>query len=383
MMKISLIVIILSTASILISNPQSDENYFFLGEYYILQEDYAKAEENFLLALKDDPGSIEIFNSLIDLSLQTKDYEKALSYTLQATEFAPLEYNLIDKVINLYVYLDQKDSAFQFIEEKVQNYPENTDLLMRKLTVLISQYNWQESIETCIGILLIEPENREIYQTMLEIGFQTEEFDLLMTGFGKLINEFPDNAGFAVSYIRILYLVGNQSQILQELRVLNRRFPQNDIFLNQLAQQLNDMGNYLQSDSLYLSMISSKDPDVSATAMNNYAYNLCTRKNASKNTIKAALDYGRMAIENSPNNPSFLDTIGWIYYKLGENELAEHFLLISLEMDNENPVIYEHLSDVYAKTNQKTKELDALDKAISIDQNNENLKEKRDHLLND
>lgn len=382
-MKISLFVIILSTTTILVCNPQNDENYFFLGEYYILQEDYEKAEESYLLALKEDPGSVEIFNSLIDLSLQLKDYEKALTYTLQAIDFAPLDYELIDKAINLYIFLDQKDSAYQFINKKVQNYPEDTNLLMRKLTVLVSLFNWKETIETCIDILLIEPENQEIYQTMLEIGFQTEEFDLLLTGFDKLINKFPDEKVFAVSYIRILYLVGNQTQVLEELKVLNKKYPQNDIFLNQLAQQLNDMGNYLQSDSLYLSMVMSEDPDISATAMNNYAYNLCTRENSNKSTLKTALDYSSMAIEKSPNNPSFLDTAGWIYFKLREYELAEHFLLISLEIDNKNSVIYEHLSDVYTKTNQKTKALDALNKAISLDQNNENLKEKRTLLLND
>ncbi|NQU66790.1 MAG: tetratricopeptide repeat protein [Candidatus Marinimicrobia bacterium] len=374
-MKILLFIIILSTTFIIADENQADENYFFLGEYYLLQEDYSKAEEYYLLALKQDPGSIEIFNTLIDLSLQTKDYEKALTYVLESITFSPLDDKLIDMAINLYAYLDQTDSAYQLIENKIQEYPENIDLIMKKLAILVSEYKWKEVIESCVDILLIDPENQEIYQTMMEIGFRTDEFDGLLSGLDILMDRYPDEVVFVISYIRILYGIGDQSQILNELWELNTRFPKNVIILNQLAQQLNDSENFNLADSIYIQLIEEDDPE--ALALNNYAYNLCARDGVSETVLDQALKYGSLALENSPDNASYLDTVGWIYFQMGEYELAEHFLIASLTIDQENAIIYEHLSDVYAKAKQVRKAVEALDKAIAIDQDNEQLKEKR------
>ncbi len=268
------------------------------------------------------------------MSLETKDYEKALTYVLESITFSPLDDKLIDMAINLYAYLDQTDSAYQLIENKIQEYPENIDLIMKKLAILVSEYKWKEVIESCVDILLIDPENQEIYQTMMEIGFRTDEFDGLLSGLDILMDRYPDEVVFVISYIRILYGIGDQSQILNELWELNTRFPQNVIILNQLAQQLNDSGNFNLADSIYIQLIEEDDPE--ALALNNYAYNLCARDRVSETVLDQALKYGSLALENSPDNASYLDTVGWIYFQMGEYELAEHFLIASLTIDQEN-----------------------------------------------
>ena len=80
--------------------------------------------------------------------------------------------------------------------------------------------------------------------------------------------------------------------------------------------------------------------------MNNYAYSLSERPSAD---LDYALDLAKKAIKIEPENPAFLDTIGWIYFKLGYYENAIIFLEESIKLEPYDTVILEHLGDAYKK----------------------------------
>jgi len=65
------------------------------------------------------------------------------------------------------------------------------------------------------------------------------------------------------------------------------------------------------SDSLYEEALRI-NPEFSL-ALNNYAYSLSERGLQ----LERALGMARKALEVAPDNPSYLDTIGWIYFRLG------------------------------------------------------------------
>ena len=62
-------------------------------------------------------------------------------------------------------------------------------------------------------------------------------------------------------------------------------------------------------DEIYIKLINTDDKD--AQAYNNYAYSL--ERNVK---LDQALEMAKKAIEIEPENPSYLDTIGWVYFKL-------------------------------------------------------------------
>ena len=65
------------------------------------------------------------------------------------------------------------------------------------------------------------------------------------------------------------------------------------------------------------------------------------------------------AIAMEANNAAFLDTVGWIYYKMGTYKKAQEYLVKSLKINEDNPVILEHMGDIYHK-------LDASDEALLL-----------------
>jgi tetratricopeptide (TPR) repeat protein len=55
------------------------------------------------------------------------------------------------------------------------------------------------------------------------------------------------------------------------------------------------------------------------------------------------------ALDSDPDNGAYLDSLGWVYYRQERFELAERFLLRSLEQFKTDPVVHSHLGDVYFK----------------------------------
>ena len=58
----------------------------------------------------------------------------------------------------------------------------------------------------------------------------------------------------------------------------------------------------------------------------------------------------RKAVELEPMNGAYLDSLGWVYFKMGEYELAEENLRQAVDRDQTDPTVHEHMGDLYEKT---------------------------------
>ena len=53
--------------------------------------------------------------------------------------------------------------------------------------------------------------------------------------------------------------------------------------------------------------------------------------------LPEALEMIRKAVEQEPMNGAYLDSLGWVYFKMGEYELAEENLRQAVERDQYRP----------------------------------------------
>jgi tetratricopeptide (TPR) repeat protein len=63
-----------------------------------------------------------------------------------------------------------------------------------------------------------------------------------------------------------------------------------------------------------------------------------------------ALKMIKKAVEIEPMNGAYLDSLGWVYFKMGEYELAEDNLRQAVNRTQTDPTVHEHLGDLYEKT---------------------------------
>ncbi len=98
------------------------------------------------------------------------------------------------------------------------------------------------------------------------------------------------------------------------------------------------------------SKVLESDP-TNASALNYLGYMLADRNVR----LPEAQDYIQRAVKLDPNNYAFLDSLGWVYYRLNKLPDAEQQLTRSLQMSAKDPTIHDHLGDVYFREG-KTRE---------------------------
>jgi tetratricopeptide (TPR) repeat protein len=79
-----------------------------------------------------------------------------------------------------------------------------------------------------------------------------------------------------------------------------------------------------------------------ASALNYVAYSLAETGKRFSDALVAA----KKAVELEPKSGFYMDTLGWVYFKLGKLSEADLYLERALTLEHEEPVILEHLGEV-------------------------------------
>ncbi|MBC8044564.1 MAG: tetratricopeptide repeat protein [Rhizobacter sp.] len=110
-----------------------------------------------------------------------------------------------------------------------------------------------------------------------------------------------------------------------------------------------------------------------ALALNNLAYSLSERDLQ----LERCLTMAKVAVEKEPKNSSYLDTIGWVYYKLEKYDDAKLWIEKAIENDTRNSAtLREHLGDIYLKLGDRQKAQEFWREAIKRDEKNVSLQQK-------
>jgi tetratricopeptide (TPR) repeat protein len=155
-----------------------------------------------------------------------------------------------------------------------------------------------------------EPRNIEIYGYLAQLYYSQKKYNQAIKQFEKILELDPENAD-------VMYLLGS------------------------LYLEVNDDHNAIEI--LKKSITIDPEHDGSLNTLG-YLY-----AEIGKNLDEAEKLVAR-ALEISPDNGAYLDSLGWVYYKKGEYEQAAETLL-NADKVMKDPVIYDHLGDVYFKMN--------------------------------
>jgi Flp pilus assembly protein TadD len=118
----------------------------------------------------------------------------------------------------------------------------------------------------------------------------------------------------------------------------------------------------------------SLEPD-HAEALNFLAYSYAERGE----NLEVALMMAQRALELQ-NEGHIMDTLGWVYFKLGYFERARHALEKAVEMLPADPVVLEHLGDVLRALHLDRQARTAYEQVLEMAPENELVRQKIDRL---
>lgn len=191
----------------------------------------------------------------------------------------------------------------------------------------------QDDIAWRLRLQLLLSENR--LEEAIEVGQKADE-------------NVPDDS-FIQFFLGSAYMLSDQNEEaevwLEKASRAPARKPFKSVVYSTLGDVQNNLGKAEAADGAY-ELALRYDPK-NHNAMNNYAYNLSVRGEKLERAEELALK----AMELEPENAAYLDTMGWIFYKLGDYEKAKRFIKASIDLDTQaaGAEVLEHLGDVYEK----------------------------------
>ena len=376
-----------------------------LGNYEQMDDDSkaAIAEALHDLAARwPDDNEIAIASSL--LARLEQDWRRAESFLLPVLERSPEDVRAI--MLWTQLQLDQSvPNPLQRLEDAVAAFPANQELRLQYARLLGSEGDYTGAREQFALLLEVDPTNPELLSTAALLDFELEFFDAAQLKFEQLIalGERPDEAHYYIGRIEmsrdrypeaiesfaqvgpsrefrdakaraatLLADTAFASDIRDFFEAQRRAFPGNaeQLFLLE-ADALRDWdGEALKAydrgltafprsfSLLYgramvheadgeltametdLRRILEQDPNHAAT-LNALGYTLTNHTER----YEEAADLIERALALSPGDPAILDSLGWVYYKLGQLAQSEA-LLRQAHQAFPDPEVAAHLGEV-------------------------------------
>jgi tetratricopeptide (TPR) repeat protein len=84
--------------------------------------------------------------------------------------------------------------------------------------------------------------------------------------------------------------------------------------------------------------------------------------------------YIKKALEKEPDNPAYIDSLGWYYFRKGQYPQAIKLLKKAAStIQPEDPEVDEHLGDAYSAQNDTANALIYWQKALALDKDNKGI----------
>jgi len=329
--------------------------------------DLAKIFKKLLLA---DPSNSEYMRGYLESKNGGNIDELLELLTIESIKANPFYNNLYNQIALEYIRLGRFDFAEEYLKKSLSK-KDNDRFALYYLSLVYRDIGRNDlALEVSKKHSSYYPNDKEGYINSSISLISLQRYDEAIEELNIAVSIFPDD--FEINYFLGLANYSNKS--FQDAEIFYSKslsIDQNSVAaMHGLAMTYDQNEEWSKSDELYTKLIALDDKD--AQAYNNFAYSLVERGE----DLNYALALAKKAITISPNISAYLDTIGWIYYKLLEFDKAKEFISQALLYEDTSPVILEHYGDVLISLSKIEEALIFYNKALLLDENNDKLKSK-------
>jgi tetratricopeptide (TPR) repeat protein len=346
------------------SNPEDAQTYVHMAEIYRRQAKYDLALENLKRADTLVPDTMDVPYSMAAVYQAQGRYDdavKLLQDLLKKTEKSETGSSQADR-----------NNRAIFIERLGMVYRE--------------QQNYSAAVETFRKMLPLGDENaRQGYQEIIDTYRDAKEWPQATAVAKEAVQKMPDDRDLRMVLDAQLADTGESDKAVADIKTLLKGGPEDrEVYLRlgivytrikrwndalealakaeQLSTKPDDKayveflrGDLYQRQKMFdqaegefkkvLAVTAPTDPQSAAT-LNYLGY-----MNADRGVkLDESLNFVKQALSFEPNNGAYLDSLGWVYFKLAKYDLAEENLTKAEAQMGTDPTVQEHLGDLYQKT---------------------------------
>jgi len=163
---------------------------------------------------------------------------------------------------------------------------------------------------------------------------------------------------------------GSNADAAQTWRRAIDRFPDDPGLRLELSFSLERAGEMTAAETAVRDVL-ARWPD-NASAQNSLGYLLADQNRR----LDEAVTLIRKALASEPDNGAFVDSLGWAYFRLGRLDEARVELERAVYLTGGDPIVREHLGDVYKALRLKEMAHEQYRLSLAADGKNERVRDK-------
>ncbi|HET6890275.1 MAG TPA: tetratricopeptide repeat protein [Pyrinomonadaceae bacterium] len=261
---------------------------------HVKMRNYAASRKDLDAALEIAPRYTDIYVNLAALAMADKKYDEAASLYEEALSISATDFNALYGMINMYAAQSQIEKAHARLDQVLSSYPNNASLHYLKAQIYGFERNVQAAENELRKTLELDSNYIPAYSALGALFINTRQEDRAIAEYKRIVELRPDNAT-AYTLIGMLYDARKDHNAAAD--------------------------NYRKA--------LQQDPNA-VIAANNLAWLYAV---TGTGNLDEAVRLAQGVVQQNPQVAGFVDTLGWVYYKKGLNDVAVQQLQKAVSLD--------------------------------------------------
>jgi len=336
----------------------------------------AKALEVLTRAEKLNPGNASLRVRLAEGFSSMGDSSKAAQIYLDLLKALPdlplVRERVHARLAGIFLRDSDRKRAVEQLEALIRDDPTNPQAYYYLGYLAYSDKKPAEAADYFTKTILLKADFEDAYYDLALAQISLEKPDEALATLDKARKQFPKNfvmelyAGLACSRqkaYRDAIRHYTEAEVIAKATEPTRLTQE---FYFQLGAVYERVGDYAQSEQYFEKCLQLK-PDFPEAQ--NYLGYMWAEHGVKLNKARELIE---KAVKAEPKNAAYLDSMGWVLFKLKEPQEALGYVLKAVEFSEEpDATLYDHLGDIYAALHQPDKAREAWTKSLSVEANDE------------
>lgn len=291
------------------------------------------------------------------------EFDQAEALLSEVLAENPRDVEAVWQLVQVYVRSGRLDQAKALMEQQIQAQPENRATLMLARQFYGELEDRPRVLALTEKLLVLEPDSAQRARGLAVLFLATDRPAEAVDVLEEALQEPPEDPTPLLGLLwRALERTGNAEQVDARLRAAAERFPDHaaDIAYQRsvLAER---QGDSPRAQQILLDLLEEHPDHPESNNALGYAWT-----NEHKNLDRARELIDR-ALEAEPDNAAYLDSRGWVSYKLGHFDEAIVWLRRARAAEGgEYPVILDHLGDALYRTGAHDEAMQVWARALTL-----------------
>jgi tetratricopeptide (TPR) repeat protein len=260
-----------------------------------------------------------------------------------------------------YQELGQNEKAIATFDEAHKLSPDDAAVASYLVEANIAAKKYAAAIDVARSALAQNPDDLRLLRLQAQALRHTGKAD---QGIALLEKAAKTHADDPLAYISLAQAYADADRGAQAVKVLQdaqAKFPDNDSVAFELGTVYDKQKRFGDAEASFRAVL-ARDPE-NAAALNYIGYMLAERGER----LDESVNFLKKALQIEPDNGSYLDSLGWAYFKSDKLDLAAENLKRAADQLPANSVIQDHYGDVLTRLGRLDEAIAAYTRALNGD----------------